>query len=171
MTDQFGQVLEAELQAQESQYQRVLSRGQDLLSRPFEANQQVVHKWLRTLKKQWSQLAEQALARRNQLNAALAIKQVGGLLHSNKPCALRSLIFCSPQYFVDAAEANSWLSDRKPALLSDDLGKDESGTAALLQRHQWLEKEMAAFTGEICRLWEQARSAAQLTALTVSPVE
>lgn len=79
-----GQVLEAELQAQESQYQRVLSRGQDLLSRPYEANQQVVHKWLRTLKKQWSQFAEQALARRNQLHAAMAIKQVGGLLHSNK---------------------------------------------------------------------------------------
>lgn len=69
---------------------------------------------------------------------------------------------------MDAAEANSWLSDRKPALLSDDLGKDESSTAALLQRHQWLEKEMAAFAADIRRLWEQARSAAQLTALTVS---
>lgn len=73
-----------------------------------------------------------------------------------------------PQYFVDAAEANSWLSDRKPLLLSDDHGKDESSTAALLQRHQWLEKEMAAYASEIRRLWEQARSAAQLTALTVS---
>lgn len=69
---------------------------------------------------------------------------------------------------MDAAEANSWLSDRKPLLLSDDHGKDESSTAALLQRHQWLEKEMAAYASEIRRLWEQARSAAQLTALTVS---
>lgn len=69
---------------------------------------------------------------------------------------------------MDAAEADSWLSDRKPLLLSDDHGKDESSTAALLQRHQWLEKEMAAYASEIRRLWEQARSAAQLTALTVS---
>lgn len=76
--------------------------------------------------------------------------------------------FSSLQYFADAAEANSWLSDRKPLLTSEDHGKDESSTAALLQRHQWLEKEMAAYASEIRRLSEQARSAAQLTALTVS---
>lgn len=74
----------------------------------------------------------------------------------------------SLQYFADAAEANSWLSDRKPLLTSEDHGKDESSTAALLQRHQWLEKEMAAYASEIRRLSEQARSAAQLTAFTVS---
>lgn len=82
--------------------------------------------------------------------------------------AVFEIIVCSVQYFVDVAEANSWLSDRRPPLLSDDHGKDESSTAALLQRHQWLEKEMTAFAAEIRRLSEQARSAAQLTALTVS---
>lgn len=78
------------------------------------------------------------------------------------------IIFGSLQYFVDVAEANSWLSDRKPPLLSRDQGRDESSTAALLQRHQWLEKELGSFGAEIRRLWEQARSAAQLTALMVS---
>lgn len=76
--------------------------------------------------------------------------------------------FPSVQYFADVAEANSWLGDRKPLLTSEDHGKDESSTAALLQRHLWLEKEMAAYASEIRRLSEQARSAAQLTALTVS---
>lgn len=76
----------------------------------------------------------------------------------------------SAQYFADAAEATSWLGDRRPLLTSEDLGKDESSTAALLQRHQWLEKEMATYGSEIRRLSEQARSAAQLTALTVSIV-
>lgn len=75
----------------------------------------------------------------------------------------------SVQYFADVAEANSWLGDRKPLLTSEDHGKDESSTAALLQRHLRLEKEMAAYGSEIKRLSEQARSAAQLTALTVSP--
>lgn len=69
--------MEAELQAQESQYQRVLCRGQDLMSKAYEANQHAVQKWMRTLKKQWSQLTEQALAKRNKLHAALTIKQVG----------------------------------------------------------------------------------------------
>lgn len=66
------------------------------------------------------------------------------------------------------AEADSWLGDRKPLLTSEDHGKDESSTAALLQRHLRVEREMAAYASEMRRLAEQARSAAQLTALTVS---
>lgn len=66
------------------------------------------------------------------------------------------------------AEANSWLDDRKPLLTAEDHGKDESSTAALLQRHLRLEKEVGAYAAEMKRLSEQARSAAQLTALTVS---
>lgn len=50
------------------------------MSRTYEANQHAVHKWMRTLKKQWSELMEQALAKRNKINAAMAIKQVDGLL-------------------------------------------------------------------------------------------
>lgn len=74
----------------------------------------------------------------------------------------------SAQYFADVAEANSWLDDRKPLLTSEDHGKDELSTAALLQRHLRLEKEMAAYASEMKRLSEQARSAAEVTALTVS---
>lgn len=73
----------------------------------------------------------------------------------------------SVQYFADVAEANSWLSDRKPLLTSEDHGKDDSSTTALLQRHLRLEKEMLAYGPEIRRLGEQAKSAAQLTALNV----
>uniref|UniRef100_A0A3Q3IUH0 Calponin-homology (CH) domain-containing protein n=1 Tax=Monopterus albus TaxID=43700 RepID=A0A3Q3IUH0_MONAL len=136
--------LESELQAQESLYQGVLSRGQDLLSKQNQANQKAIQKWIRTLKKQWSHLTTEVTGHRDRLEAAAAIKQ----------------------YFADVAEANSWLGDRKPLLTSEDHGKDESSTAALLQRHLRLEKEMAAYASEIKRLSEQARSAAQLTALT-----
>ncbi|XP_071354370.1 spectrin beta chain, non-erythrocytic 5 [Trachinotus anak] len=137
-------VLEAEIQAQESLYQGVLGRGQDQLSKQSQVNQQAVQKWIRTLKKQWSHLTDEVTGRRNRLQAAATIKQ----------------------YFADVAEANSWLSDRKPLLTSEDHGKDESSTAALLQRHLRLEKEMLAYGSEIKRLSEQAKSAAQLTALT-----
>ncbi|XP_067469592.1 spectrin beta chain, non-erythrocytic 5 isoform X2 [Thunnus thynnus] len=139
--------LEAELQAQESLYRGVLGRGQDLLSKQSQVDQRAVNKWIRTLKKQWNHLTEQVTGRRDRLQAAAAIKQ----------------------YFADVAEANSWLGDRKPLLTSEDHGKNESSTAALLQRHLRLEKEMAAYASEIKRLSEQARSAAQLTALTAEP--
>ncbi|XP_020497621.2 spectrin beta chain, non-erythrocytic 5 [Labrus bergylta] len=138
-------VLEAELQAQETLYQGVLGRGQDLLSKQDQVNQRAIQKWIRTLKKQWSNMSDEATAHRNRLQAAATIKQ----------------------YFADVTEADSWLGDRKPLLTSEDCGKDESSTEALLQRHLRLEKEMAAYGSEIKRLWEQARSAAQLTTLTV----
>ncbi|KAM7403778.1 hypothetical protein PAMA_004285 [Pampus argenteus] len=140
-------VLEAEIQAQESLYQGVLGRGQNLLSKQSQVNQRGVQKWIRTLKKQWSHLTDKVTGRRNRLQAAATIKQ----------------------YFADVVEANSWLGDRKPLLTSEDLGKDESSTAALLQRHLRLEKEMVAYGPEIKRLSEQARSTAQLTALTAEP--
>ncbi|KAK5857872.1 hypothetical protein PBY51_011085 [Eleginops maclovinus] len=140
-------VLEAELQAQESLYQGLLGRGQDLLSKQSQPNQRAIQKWISTLKKQWSHLTAEATARRHRLEAATIIKQ----------------------YFADVAEAESWLGDRKPLLTSEDHGKDESSTAALLQRHQRLEREMAAYASEIKRLSEQARSAAQRTALTAEP--
>lgn len=73
-----------------------------------------------------------------------------------------------PQYFADVTEANSWLSDRRPFLTSEDYGKDESSTSALLQRHLRVEKEMGAYVSEIKRLGEQAKGASQLAPLTVS---
>ncbi|XP_078145742.1 spectrin beta chain, non-erythrocytic 5 [Centroberyx gerrardi] len=142
-------VLEAELQAQQSVYLGVVGRGQDLVSKQSQAGQRAVQKWIRTLKRQWSHLSGEATGRRSRLQAAAAIKQ----------------------YFADVAEADSWLGDRKPLLTSEDHGKDESSTAALLQRHLRLEKEMAAYGSEVKRLAEQARSAAQLTALTAEPQE
>ncbi|KAM9777958.1 spectrin beta chain, non-erythrocytic 5 [Neosynchiropus ocellatus] len=142
-------VLEAEIQAQETQYRGVLGRGQDLLSKQSPGNQPSVQKWLRTLKRQWSHVREEATERRQRLQAAATIKQ----------------------YFADAAEAESWLADKKPLLTSGDLGKDESSTSALLQRHQWLEKEMTAYASEIKRLTEQAASAVPLTALTAETAQ
>uniref|UniRef100_I3J096 Spectrin, beta, non-erythrocytic 5 n=1 Tax=Oreochromis niloticus TaxID=8128 RepID=I3J096_ORENI len=140
-------VLEAEVQAQESLYKGVLGRGQDLLSKQSQENQQAVQKWIRTLKKQWSHLTAEVKGHRDRLQAAATIKQ----------------------YFADVEEANSWLGDRKPLLISEDHGKDDSSTAVLLQRHLRLEKEMAAYASEIKRLSEQSKTAAQLTALTAEP--
>ncbi|KAM8913952.1 spectrin beta chain, non-erythrocytic 5 isoform 3-T3 [Spinachia spinachia] len=140
-------LLEAELQAQESLYRGLVGRGRDLLADHSQSNRSLVQKWTRTLEKQWRLLGHEATGRRDRLEAAAAIKQ----------------------YFADVAEADSWLGDRRPLLTSEDHGKDEASTAALLQRHLRLEREMAAYASEMKRLAEQARSAAQLTALTAEP--
>ncbi|XP_049319614.1 spectrin beta chain, non-erythrocytic 5 isoform X1 [Astyanax mexicanus] len=138
--------LEAEVQSQESLCSGVVSRGEDLC-RGRHPNERDIQKWIRTLQKQWQQLRDQVSNRKNRLHAASVIKQ----------------------YFADAAEANSWLNDRKPLLTAEDYGKDELSTGALLQRHQRLEKDMEAYASEVNRLGEQAKSAAQLAPLTTEP--
>ncbi|KAK3538029.1 hypothetical protein QTP70_027382 [Hemibagrus guttatus] len=138
--------LEAEVQSQESLCSKVVTRGQVLCS-GRHPNERDIQKWIRTLQKQWQQLRDQVTNRKKRLHAASVIKQ----------------------YFADAAEANSWLNDRKPLLTDEDYGKDEMSTIALLQRHQRLEKEMGAYASEVKRLGEQAQSAAQLAPLTTEP--
>lgn len=69
-------MLEAELQAQEPLYQGVLVRGQDLQSKQNQVSQKAVQKWMRTLKKQWSQLTVEVTGRLDRLQAAASIKQV-----------------------------------------------------------------------------------------------
>ncbi|KAK1793411.1 hypothetical protein P4O66_011796, partial [Electrophorus voltai] len=138
--------LEAEVQSQESLCSGVVSRGQELC-RGRHPSETEIHKWIQTLQKQWQQLRDQVTYRKDRLHAANVIKQ----------------------YFTDASEANSWLNDRRPLLSSEDYGKDELSTSALLQRHQRLEMEMEVYALEVKRLGEQAKNAAQLTPLTMEP--
>ncbi|KAI5616449.1 spectrin beta chain, non-erythrocytic 5 isoform X2 [Silurus asotus] len=135
--------LEAEVQSEESLCFKLVSRGQELC-RGRHPNERDIQKWIRTLQKQWQQLRDQVSNRKNRLHAANIIKQ----------------------YFADAAEANSWLSDRKPLLTDEDYGNNEMSTIGLLQRHHRLEKEIGAYASEMKRLSEQAQSAVQLAPLT-----
>ncbi|CAB1331140.1 unnamed protein product [Coregonus sp. 'balchen'] len=114
-----------EVQSHESLCSGVVSRGQEMC-RGKHPSEEHIQKSLRTLKKQWEHLKDEVVNRKNRLHAATVIKQ----------------------YFADVTEANSWLSDRKPLLISEDYGKDESSTSALLQRHLRLEKEMGAYVVE-----------------------
>lgn len=69
------QALEAEIQSQESLCSGVLSKGQELC-RLRHPNERDIQKWIRTLQKQWQQLKDQVIIRKNRLHAANVIKQV-----------------------------------------------------------------------------------------------
>ncbi|XP_049479925.1 spectrin beta chain, non-erythrocytic 5-like [Panthera uncia] len=70
------------------------------------------------------------------------------------------------EYFSDAADAASWLREQQSALESASRGRDQTA-AALLLRHQRLERSLHAFGTELRRLDEQARAAATQVSLTV----
>ncbi|XP_028831275.1 spectrin beta chain, non-erythrocytic 5 isoform X2 [Denticeps clupeoides] len=133
--------LEAEVQSHESVQLSVVGRGQEL------CGGNAVRKCLATLGCLWQQLKDEVTNHRQRLHAASVIRQ----------------------YFADVAECDSWLADRRTIVSSEDHGRDESSSGALLQRHLRLEKEMGAYASEITRLAEQARNAAQLAPLAAEP--
>ncbi|XP_061631327.1 spectrin beta chain, non-erythrocytic 5 isoform X2 [Phyllopteryx taeniolatus] len=139
--------LEAELHSQECAYDRALRQGENIAAEQSPDERRLVNRRIKTLSKLWVRVNADAGARRQRLDAASAIKQ----------------------YFADVEETNSWLRDKKPLLMSEDYGKDESSSAILLQRHLRLDKQMTAYGVEMKRLSEQAREAAQLTAFTAEP--
>ncbi|XP_038646180.1 spectrin beta chain, non-erythrocytic 5 [Scyliorhinus canicula] len=141
-------VLESEFNCHQSICFSVVRKGQHLYQRSMDGEKEV-RRWVATLQKQWQQLKDELSNRSSRLQAALTIKQ----------------------YFADVDEAHSWLLERQPLLQSKDCGKDEASADALLQRHVRLEKEIAAYSGEVKRLGDLATVAIQQVPLTMCQAE
>lgn len=71
------------------------------------------------------------------------------------------------QYLADAAEAESWMREKEPIIGSEDLGKDEDSTEAMLKKHEALMSDLVAFRSTIQKLGDQAASC-RLKELSVS---
>ncbi|XP_060684627.1 spectrin beta chain, non-erythrocytic 5 [Hemiscyllium ocellatum] len=140
--------LESEVNSHQSICFSVVRKGQHLYQRSLDCEKEV-RRWVNTLQKQWQQLKDEVAMRNSRLQAALTIKQ----------------------YFADINEARSWLLEKQPLLESGDCGKDEASADALLQRHMRLEKEIAAYSGEVKRLGDLAAVAIQQVPLTMCQAE
>ncbi|XP_078189296.1 spectrin beta chain, non-erythrocytic 5 [Callithrix jacchus] len=71
------------------------------------------------------------------------------------------------QYFADAADAASWLSEQRSSLESASCGQNQTAAEALLRRHMRQERVLFAFAAELQRLEEQARVASARASFTV----
>ncbi|KAL4696038.1 hypothetical protein H8957_001690 [Semnopithecus entellus] len=69
------------------------------------------------------------------------------------------------QYFADAAEAASWLRERRSSLERASCGQDQAAAETLLRRHVRLERVLRAFAAELQRLEEEARAASARASL------
>uniref|UniRef100_A0A5S6R1A2 Spectrin beta chain n=1 Tax=Trichuris muris TaxID=70415 RepID=A0A5S6R1A2_TRIMR len=61
------------------------------------------------------------------------------------------------QFYQDANEAESWITEKMPLVTSQDVGKDETSAESLLVRHGRLEGEIKAYREDINRLEEMAQ--------------
>uniref|UniRef100_A0A2I3GSR9 Spectrin beta, non-erythrocytic 5 n=1 Tax=Nomascus leucogenys TaxID=61853 RepID=A0A2I3GSR9_NOMLE len=69
------------------------------------------------------------------------------------------------QYFADAAEAASWLRERRSSLERASCGQDQAAAETLLRRHARLERVLRAFAAELRQLEEQGRAASARASL------
>ena len=63
-------------------------------------------------------------------------------------------ILCLFQYYADANEADSWMTEIEPVVSSRDYGRDENSANTLLQSHERVENEVKAYSSELERLKE-----------------
>ncbi|CAH2100408.1 unnamed protein product [Euphydryas editha] len=94
---------------------------------------------LHSLHTTWTQLQEKALQRKQDLEDSLQAQQ----------------------YFADANEAESWMREKEPMANTQDYGKDEDSSEALLKKHEALLSDLEAFGNTIKALREQANSCRQ----------
>lgn len=94
---------------------------------------------LQLLQQQWTALQEKALQRKQDLEDSLQAQQ----------------------YFADANEAESWMKEKEPISNTQDYGKDEDSSEALLKKHEALLSDLEAFGNTIKSLREQANACRQ----------
>ena len=68
---------------------------------------------------------------------------------------------CLHQYFTEANEADSWMTDKAGLAANQDYGKDELSAEKLLTRHTALQSAVDTYSPIIQGLAEQARNLVQ----------
>ncbi|XP_023703245.1 spectrin beta chain isoform X6 [Cryptotermes secundus] len=95
---------------------------------------------------EFTQLIDDLLARWQQLKDAVENRR-NKLLQSEK----------AQQYFFDASEAESWMSEQELYMMVEDRGKDEISAQNLMKKHETLELAVEDYADTIRQLGETAR--------------
>ncbi|XP_061172689.1 spectrin beta chain, non-erythrocytic 5-like [Saccostrea echinata] len=128
------EALEAEMHGRWPRCEAICATGQDLVNSGHGARAEIGTK-INNLMDKWKLLRELAALRRTKIEDGIE----------------------AHQYYADANEAELWMKEKMPLVTSDDYGRDEMGSKALLSRHNRLEGEIRSFRTEIKRLEELAQ--------------
>jgi spectrin beta len=129
-----NQSLRTEIDNHEPRIQIVCSNGQKLIDEGHaDADEFNAH-------------MEQLLARWQELRQAVETRRQG-LLKSER----------AQQYFFDASEAESWMSEQELYMMVEDRGKDEISAQNLMKKHETLELAVEDYAETIRQLGETAR--------------
>ena len=132
------QAVLAEINNHEHRIRSVCQSAEDMISDGHFATDEI-RKRVYSVNDKWQTLKERANQRKQDLEDSLQ----------------------AHQYFADANEAESWMKEKEPIVGSNDFGKDEDSTEALLKKHEALMADLDAFNNTIHGLRAQARSCKQ----------
>lgn len=62
------------------------------------------------------------------------------------------------QYYYDASEAESWMSEQELNMMGDERGKDEASASAMLKKHETLEAAIADYSETVNELGDTANA-------------
>ncbi|XP_050663567.1 spectrin alpha chain isoform X2 [Leptidea sinapis] len=132
------QAVLGEMAQHEARVEAVRGAGQALIDAQHFAADDIAGRLAR-LRDTWHQLRDKALQRKQDLEDSLQAQQ----------------------YFADANEAESWMREKEPMANTQDYGKDEDSSEALLKKHEALLSDLEAFGNTIKALREQANACRQ----------
>ena len=132
------QAVLGEINNHEGRVAAVCQAGEQMIGDGHFASEEIKVR-INNLNEHWTQLKEKALQRKQDLEDSLQ----------------------AHQYFADANEAESWMKEKQPIVNSQDYGKDEDSSEALLKKHEALVSDLEAFGNTILGLREQAAGCRQ----------
>ena len=120
------QAFMSDLQSHEPRIRKTCNAAEDMIQRGHFAASDIKKRCV-GLQTKWQCLKDKAQQRKQDLDEALQAQQ----------------------YFTDAAEAESWMSEKEPIVGSQDYGKDEDAAEALLKKHHALMTDVEAYQSTV----------------------
>ncbi|RNA32314.1 spectrin alpha non-erythrocytic 1 [Brachionus plicatilis] len=120
------QAFMSDLQSHEPRIRKTCNAAEDMIQRAHFAAADIKKRCV-GLQTKWQCLKDRAQQRKQDLDEALHAQQ----------------------YFTDAAEAESWMTEKEPIVGSHDYGKDEDAAEALLKKHHALMADIDAYQSTV----------------------
>ncbi|KAJ7388705.1 hypothetical protein OS493_036144 [Desmophyllum pertusum] len=129
------QTLCAEIDIHEAHKDAICKRGQELVESEHPEAEQVADK-TQDLQGKYDNLKKLSDDYKAQLDLSLQAKQ----------------------YYYDASEAESWMSEQELNMMGDERGKDEASALAMLKKHETLEAAIADYSETVNELDDTAKA-------------
>ena len=129
-----NQTLKTEIENHEPRIMTICNNGQKLIDEGHEDAAEFAD-LISGLTQKWQELMDDLAQRRKRLDNSERVQQ----------------------YFFDAQEAESWMSEQELYMMVEDRGKDEISAQNLMKKHETLEQSVEDYADTIRQLGETAR--------------